>query len=34
MLKILEINKLISNVFFVPSVFNDSLKILNLHGFV
>ena len=27
MLKILEINKLIANAFFVASVFNDSLKI-------
>ena len=27
MLRILEINKLIANAFFVPSVFNDSLKI-------
>ena len=27
MLRILEINKLIANAFFVASVFNDSLKI-------
>ena len=27
MLRILEVNKLIANAFFVPSVFNKSLKI-------
>ena len=30
MLRILEVNKLIANAFFVPSVFNESLKFQNL----